>query len=127
MEMKMYRVRFDEEVRIEGIEVISSRIGCNERRVVEPEDSPSAQKFIKQLKEDFEMKGVFYLDDGDGEDVDPSAARIMTLSEAEAYVSWSGHFSDARCVEIDGDGDGECLQISWHETFTRSVTVELAR
>lgn len=126
MEMKMFRVRFDEEVRIEGIEVISSRIGCDDRRVVEPEDSPSAQKFIGQLKEDLEMRGVFYLDDGDGEDVDPSAARIMTLSEAEAHVSWAGHFSDARCAEIDGDGEGECLHISWHETFTRSVTVELA-
>ena len=127
MEMKMYRVRFDEEVRIEGIEVISSRIGCNERRIVGLKDSPSAQKFIKQLKEDFEMKGVFYLDDGDGEDVDPSAARIMTLSEAEPYVSWAGFSYDSRSDEVDGDGNGECLHISWHEAFTRSVTVEPAR
>lgn len=127
MEMKMFRVRFDEMVRIEGVEVVSSRIGCNERRIVGLEDSPSAQKFIEQLKEDFEMKGVFYLDDGDGEDEDPSAARIMTLSEAEAYVSWAGLSDDSRSDEIDGDGNGEGLHISWHETFTRSVTVELAR
>ena len=127
MEMKMFRVRFDEEVRIEGFEVISSRIGCDDRRVVEPEDSPSAQKFIEQIREDVELNGVFYLDEGDGEDEDPSAARIMTLSEAEAYVSWAGLSDESRSDEIDGDGNGECLHISWHETFTRSVTVELAR
>ena len=127
MEMKMFRVRFDEEVRIEGFEVISSRIGCDDRRVVEPEDSPSAQKFIEQIREDVELNGVFYLDEGDGEDEDPSAARIMTLSEAEAYVSWAELSDESRSDEIDGDENGECLHISWHETFTRSVTVELAR
>lgn len=126
METKMFRVRFDEEVRVEGVQVISSHIGCDDQRMVEPEDSPSAKKFIEQIREDAELNGVFYLDESDGEDEDPSAARIMTLSEAEAYVSWAGHFSDARCAEIDGDGEGECLHISWHETFTRSVTVELA-
>lgn len=126
MEMKMFRVRFDEEVRIEAIEVISTRIECNERRAIELEDCPSAKRFIEQLREGLEMKGVFYLDDGDGEDVDPSAARIMTLSEAEAHVSWAGFSDHARSVEIDGDGEGECLRINWHETFTRSVTVELA-
>lgn len=127
MEMKMFRVRFDEEVRIEGFEVISSRIGCDDRRVVEPEDSPSAQKFIEQIREDVELNGVFYLDEGDGEDEDPSATRIMTLSEAEAHVSWAGLSDESRSDEIDGDGNGEYLHISWHETFTRSVTVELAR
>ena len=86
MEMKMFRVRFDEMVRIEGVEVVSTRIGCDGRRVVEPEDCPSAKRFIEQIREDVELHGVFYLDEGDGEDVDPSAARIMTLSEAEAYV-----------------------------------------
>ena len=127
MEMKMFRVRFDETVRIEGVEVVSTRIGCDGRRVVEPEDCPSAKRFIEQIREDVELNGVFYLDEGDGEDEDPSAARIMTLSEAEAYVSWAGLSDESRSDEIDGDGNGECLHISWHETFTRSVTVELAR
>lgn len=97
------------------------------QRMVEPEDSPSAKKFIEQIREDAELNGVFYLDEGDGEDEDPSAARIMTLSEAEAYVSWAGLSDDSRSDEIDGDGNGECLHISWHEIFTRSITVELAR
>lgn len=86
METKMFRIRFDEEVRVEGVQVISSRIGCDDRRMVAPEDSPSAKKFIEQIREDAELNGVFYLD----------------------------------------DGNGECLHISWHEIFTRSVTVELA-
>ena len=51
----------------------------------------------------------------------------MTLSEAEAYVSWAELSDESRSDEIDGDENGECLHISWHETFTRSVTVELAR
>lgn len=127
METKMFRVRFDEEVRVEGVQVISSHIGCDDQRMVEPEDSPSAKKFIEQIREDAELNGVFYLDEGDGEDEDPSAARIMTLSEAEAYVSWAGLSDDSRSDEIDGDGNGECLHISWHEIFTRSITVELAR